>query len=402
MKTAVIVGTFDTKGIENKFLIGCIEKLGLKVISINMGIKETALFKSTYSAEDVANAHGTSLSSLAGQDRSQILDALRNGAAEIVKKLCIEKNVDGIIAMGGGQGTWMVSAVFRAVPIGIPKVLISTVALIDRCQSRFHGINDTYVVNSLVDISGLNPALCTVLDNAACALAGMVQNRTEFLTQNSFKKRIGITMWGVTTPCVQRIQHILEKEGPYEVYVFHATGMGGLIMDNLVKQGFFHGIADITLPEVTIPLTGGTYPQNEERLYAASRLGIPQLIVPGGVDMIETSLPIPEKFSGREVYMHNTDLPFVRSTPDENVRFAKEIAKRLNSSNGPVKVLLPLKGLSASDCENTSFHNESSNRALFETLHRTLKKDIDVLDINAHINDAVFADEAARQMMLMM
>jgi uncharacterized protein (UPF0261 family) len=323
---------------------------------------------------------------------------MRKGATSIVQYLCDNHQISGIIAMGGGQGTWLASSAMRVVPIGIPKVLISTIATIERLQHRFQGVNDTMIINSLVDISGLNSILRMIIERGAAALNGMIEmNETAPFGRDLSKKRVAISMWGVTTPCVSKIQEILSARTDCETVVFHATGMGGPVMEHLIRQGYFSLVADITLPEVTIPLAGGQYPKNPGRLLGAANKGIPQIIVPGGVDMIESPLPIPEKFSGRPVYMHNPDLAFVRSSVQDNIQFGREIASRLNQSKGAATVILPLLGLSFNDREGNLFYNPEANEALFETLKKNLRKDIQVIEIRAHINDVEFANCISEQ-----
>lgn len=401
-KVIAVFGTFDTKGQEYSFLIKSLGEFGLNTISINLGIRGDGPFKSDISASEVAKEGGLSLERLKNEEKSKCLLTMATGAAKICRRLCDEKEIDGLIGMGGGQGTYMAGVVMREIPIGIPKLIVSTTATIAEASDQFEGINDTMIVNSIVDVSGLNPILRMIIKKAAGAIAGMVRVDHD-LYKNMYKISIGVSMWGVTTPCVNVIQKRLKENG-YEPYIFHATGLGGRIMENLAAQHFLRGIADITLPELSIPIAGGQYTLIPFRLIKAGEAGIPRVVSFGGVDMVLFLPPfdLPEKFKNRPYYMHNENLMFVRSSPEENKQFADVAAERLNASRGPVKVLLPLKGLSAVDIKGNAMYDPIADQALFDRLKKRLNKSIEIIEMDCHINDPPFGEKAALLFMEMM
>jgi uncharacterized protein (UPF0261 family) len=401
IKSVAVFGTFDTKGQEYAYLMEHLEKCGLNCVSIDLGTRGEPPFKPTIPATVVAEAGGLSLEQLKNEDRSKCLLMMATGTARICRRLCDENEIDGVIAIGGGQGTYMAGIVMREIPIGVPKLIVSTTATVAENSVHYIGINDTMIVNSLVDVSGLNPILRMILNKAAGAMAGMVEADHD-LSKMGEKTPIGISMWGVTTPCVNAVQKKLEENG-YEPFVFHTTGLGGRIMENLADSGFLKGVVDITLPELSIPIAGGQYPVIPFRLTKAGNAGIPQVVSFGGVDMISFFKPfdLPKKFKNRPYYMHNENLMFVRSTPRENELFADTIAERLNASKGLVKVLIPLKGLSAVDIEGNVMYDPEANRALFGRFKEKLRKDIEVVEMDCHINDPQFAGKAVELLMEM-
>lgn len=397
MKTVAIVGALDTKGEENQYLKGLLEKMGVKTLLIDVGILHAPSVCPDISAECVAQAMGTDLMALrAKRDRSECLTCMGNGAGKLVRSLCDQGKVHGVISIGGGQGTLMGALVMRQLPLGFPKLLLSTIALLKDSDVPFRGIRDTMVMNSQVDVSGLNSVMKLMLQKSAAALVGMVNMAFDSPVCNS-KLCIGMTMFGITTPCVTRARELLEERG-YEVLVFHATGTGGPTMESLISEGRIHGVADITLAEITHQLFGGSGAAGDDRLLTAGRYGIPQVVVPGALDCINFMPPesMPERFQGRKYHMHNENLKVVRTSCEENGILGRVIAQRLNRSKGDVEVLLPTLGLSANDCPNGGdFRDDKADEELFRELQTHLSPGISCRRLEYHINDPKFAEKIA-------
>lgn len=397
MKTVAIAGPLDTKGEEYQYLKECLMKEGLGVVVIDLGTGGRPLISADISSDEVAGAVNTTIKELRNcNDRTACIEAMGKGAARIVFKEYQEKKIHGIIAMGGGQTTSMCAEVMRKLPVGMPKVLVSTLATSVHSQQMFEGINDTFVINPLVDVAGLNSILKMVIEHAAQAMAGILKGVTEDVEYESILKGnrpcIAVSMWGVTTKCVTKIRSILESRG-FEVLVFHATGLGGSIMEKLIEQGQIAGVMDVTLPEFSNPILGGAYPENPKRLKTAGRKGLPQIIVPGGFDMIMhvAHTPVPEKFMNRQQYLHNPSLLFFRSSEEENRLLGERLADVLNKAKGNVQVFFPMKGLSAYDINGGPFCQPQCDRALKEALERNLRPEIPFTALEYHINDTEFA-----------
>lgn len=395
MKTIAIVGTLDTKGAEFGYLKERIIKEGAKTLVINAGILGDPSFRPEITADEVALAGGISLNELRDKkDRALSNDTMVKGAAAIVRKLYDEGKIDGVVSMGGGQGSNIAAAVMRSLPIGVPKVILSTLATTNFVTPMFRGINDTMVMNTLVDISGLNYMLKTVIAKAAATIVGMVNS--EPVEKEVVKPRIGLSMLGITTPCVSRIQEILNNSG-FETMVFHANGMGGATMEKLILEGVLQGVLDTTLYEVAanyLKIDGDAGP---DRMDAACSMGLPQVICPGSLDIMNFSPPesMPEKYKDREFIMHISMLKVTRTSVEENKIFGKIIADKLNKSKGKVSVILPLKGLSYNDTPGKKFYSPEANKALFDTLKSNLNGNIEVNEKDNHINDPEFADSVA-------
>lgn len=394
MKTVVVFGTFDSKGKEYEYLISQLERRGVDTISVDLGTMQEPPFTPTIPASEVAAAVGEMLESIhERKDRAKCLETMAQGTIRICQELINSGRVDGFMSMGGGQGTYLACKVMRELPIGVPKLILSTSATIPEAAPTFVGINDTLVVNSLVDIAGLNPILKVMLERVAGAMAGMMNAPVALPQATSETCRIAVSMWGVTTPCVTRVQEELTRRG-CEVYVFHATGLGGRIMENLVEQGFFNGVIDVTLPEVSIPIIGGEYPYIPFRLLKIGETNVPWVVSVGGIDMVRFGAPfqLPDRFKNRAYYMHNEEQMFVRSNLEENKMVGEEIAHRLNQAKGAIRVVLPLKGISEVDKEGNVMYSQESDQALFKAISDNLQPEIEVKRLDYHINDMEFAD----------
>lgn len=398
MKKVIVFGTFDTKEKPYRTLIEKLQELGVGTITIDLGTRKKPGYEVEYSAEAVASCAGYSLEEvIRAKSRSETLQIMAKGAANIIQILCKTKAADGAISMGGSQGAFLAGQIMRQLPIGFPKLILTTVATLPHAQSAFEGVNDTMIMNSLSDVAGSNMLLDCMIEKCAYAMYGMVQGKA-MLPAVTNTKKVGITMWGVTTPCVERIRDRLEVHG-IEVYIFHSNGLGGIIMENLAKEGFLDAVADMTITEFTTGKLTNLY-GSDERIRLAGARGIPQIVSVGGVDMVNTRMehvndPLPERFRNRKVYEHSPTHVFVRSTKAENVLFGKELSDRVNASKGPVHVLLPLRGTSATNAPGAPFWEPETDAALFQTVTDCCEDHVHVEKIDANINDLVFADRVA-------
>ena len=393
-KTIVLVGTLDTKGPEFLFLKQRIESHGLDVLVVNVGIMGEPHFTPDISASEVALAAGAELATLAAQaDRGLAVAAMCRGVAVVATELLRQGKLDGIIGMGGSAGTVICTSAMRALPIGVPKLMLSTVA--SGNTSPYVDIKDIIMMPSIVDISGMNGVLRRAMANAAGAMAGMVE--VEASGESNHRPMIAATMFGVTTPCVTRARQLLEQEG-YEVLVFHCIGAGGRSMEDLIRSGFFHGVLDLTTTELADELVGGVRSAGPRRLEAAGEMGIPQVVSAGALDMVNFGAleTVPAKFNGRRFYQHNPSVTLMRTTKEENSQLGEIVAAKLNRATGPTRFVMPLKGVSAIDREGQPFHDAAADSAFLQSLKRSLSADTGLTEIDAHINDPAFADECVK------
>ena len=394
-KTICLVGTFDTKGLEFQFLKNQIESAGVSTLAINAGILgEPSLLKPDISAEDLASASGTSLAKLRQEaDRGNSVAIMAKGAAQIVTQLWNEKKINGIISLGGSAGTTIATTAMRTLPVGTPKVMVSTLASGD--TSPYVGTKDIAMIYSVVDIAGINSISRQILTNAASAIVGMT-NKEPQVTNQSDKPLIAATMFGVTTPCVTKARETLEANG-YEVLVFHATGSGGRAMEDLIRNGFIAGVLDATTTELADELVGGILSAGPNRLEAAGEVGIPQVIAPGALDMVNFAAPntIPEKFQDRTFYQHNPTVTLMRTTVEENARLGEIMAKKLNKAKSPTTVVIPSKGVSAIDKDGQPFHSPEAIQTWTTNLKANLDQKVNLIETESHINDEDFAEKLA-------
>lgn len=398
-KTIAILGALDTKGVEFAFLKAEIEKRGLNTLVINSGVFDP-MFPPDVSAEEVAEAGGERLADLvARKDRGEAMAVMTRGATAITKKLFAEGKFDGIISAGGSGNTVMATAAMRALPIGVPKVMISTVAGGD--VSAYVGTSDLVMMPSIVDVAGLNRISRTIFANAAGAICGMALG--EITGAGEEKPLIAASMFGNTTPAVDHARSIMEERG-YEVLVFHATGAGGKTMEALIKDGFFAGVLDITTTEWADEICGGVLSAGPGRLDAAALAGVPQVVVPGCIDMCNFWAPstIPEKYKGRIFYEWNPNVTLMRTTPEELAEMGKIFAEKLNKATGPVAVMIPLKGVSQIDLEGKIFYWPEALQAFIDHLKADLRSDIPIIEVNTDINDPAFSGKVAETLLAML
>ena len=389
-KTVGIVGTLDTKGIEFQFIKERIEASGTSTCVVNTGILGEPYFEPDVSAGEVAEAGGTSLQALQdGGDRGVAVAAMAEGAAKIIAQLQSDGKIDGVISLGGSAGTTIGTTAMRAVPVGVPKIMVSTLASGD--TSPYVDTKDVSMMYSVVDIAGINSLSRQILANAAGAIVGMANAE---VPPSEDKPLIGATMFGVTTPCVTKARELLEEAG-YEVLVFHATGAGGRAMEDLVKGGFIVGVLDATTTELADELVGGVLSAGPDRLEAAGDLGVPQVVAPGALDMVNFGPPdtVPEQFKDRTFYQHNPTVTLMRTTVAENAELGKIMGQKLSQAKGPTTVIIPKQGVSAIDQEGQPFYSAEAEAAWIENLKANLGDNVTLIEMDNHINDDAFAEK---------
>jgi uncharacterized protein (UPF0261 family) len=389
--------TLDTKGPEAEFVRDRLRARGREVIVVDTGCIGQPAFDAEISRGDVFAAAGVSLAAMVERnDRGEAVTQAVAGVESIVRDAHQRGEVCGVIALGGSAGTTIGAAAMRQLPIGVPKVMVSTLASGEVRQ--WVGDKDIMMLNSVVDIAGVNRISRKILAQAADAIWGM----TEEPETDSHDDRplVAATMFGVTTQCVLRAQSVLEKAG-YEVLVFHATGNGGLAMESLIHDGLISGVLDITTTELADELVGGVLSAGPHRLTAAGELGVPQVISVGATDMVNFREPdsVPDEFQNR-LFRHNPTVTLMRTTADENQKLGAEIAAKAAAASGPTAVLLPLQGVSAIDCAGQPFDDPAARTALFESIRSG--NSIEVEEHDCHINDESFADAAAAKLLSMM
>lgn len=389
-------GTFDTKGTEFAFLKSLLEKQGFHCICADAGVLNPPSFAPDISREEVFLAAGTTLNKvLLEKNRGKAVEAGANGLAKITIDLFNQGKIHGVLGMGGSAGTTLGTSAMRALPFGIPKIMVSTLA---SGQVRpFVGVKDITMMHSVVDICGLNRISTKVLSNAVHAMAGMLN--APYISSTLEKPLLAATMFGVTTPCVELGRNILEQSGR-EVLVFHATGTGGLTMESFIRDGLIKGVLDITTTELADELVGGILSAGNERLTAAGIMGIPQIISVGALDMVNFGPmdTVPEKFRSRMLYAHNSNVTLMRTTPEENDLLGKEIALKANAAKGPTAIIFPLHGISALDASGQPFWWPQANQALRESLKLWLSPDVEYIEMDLHINDPAFGKACAQKL----
>ncbi len=362
MSRAYVVGTFDTKGEELRYIAERLAAAGVPVLTVDVGTKGDGTGVDVPPAE-VAACHPDGADAVLGlDDRGKAVGAMAVALERFVRA---RDDIGGMIGAGGSGNTALVAPAMRALPIGTPKVLVSTVASSN--VAPYVGPSDIAMMYSVTDVQGLNRISRRVLGNAAHALAGMMLNAIP-APATADKPALGLTMFGVTTPCLQMVT--AELSSSYDCLVFHATGTGGQSMEKLVDSGLVAGVLDITTTEICDLLMGGVFPCTEDRFGAVIRTRVPYVGSVGALDMVNFGAmdTVPERFRGRNLYVHNPQVTLMRTTPEENVRMAEWIADRLNRMEGPVRFLLPEAGVSLIDVPGQPFHDPVADKALFDTL----------------------------------
>ena len=399
MKTIAVIGTLDTKGKEFGFIKSLIEARGLGTFCINTGVFEPA-FEADVSNAEIAAAVGADIKEIvAKKDRAMATDVLSRGLKKLLPELYAAGKFDGVISAGGSGGTSMAAPAMRALPIGVPKMIISTMA--SGNVSQYVGTSDLIMVPSIVDVEGLNDISKKIFTNAVNALCGMLHFPSE--VKSDGKPLLAATMFGVTTPCIKTAKEYLESQG-YDVLVFHATGAGGQSMESLIDAGFIKGVLDITTTEWCDEVVGGVLSAGPHRLEAAVRNKIPQVVSVGALDMVNFGPwdTVPPQFAGRNLYKHNPTVTLMRTTADELREIGGRIAEKLNQAEGKTVLMLPLKGVSGIDVEGTPFYDPEADQALFDTLKSQVKDSVEVIEMDNAVNDEAFALAAAKKLISML
>lgn len=397
-KTVCIVGTMDTKGLEFAFIKAQIESSGVSTCVVNTGIMGEPQLEADVSADEVARKADSSLQALRDEgDRGNSVAVMAQGAAAIVAEKQAAGEIDGIISLGGSAGTTIGTTAMQAVPVGVPKIMVSTLASGD--TSPYVQSKDICMMYSVVDIAGINRLSRQILANAAGAIVGMVNAEAPAVTAAD-KPLIAATMFGVTTPCVTKARELLEASG-YEVLVFHATGTGGQAMEELVRGGFLAGVLDVTTTELADEIVGGILSAGPDRLEAAGEAGLPQVIAPGALDMVNFGPPdtVPEKFRDRLFYQHNPTVTLMRTTTEEMAELGRIMARKLSNARGPTTVIIPMQGVSAIDKTAQPFDFPEARAAWCENLKANIASNVTVIEMDAHINDDEFAIRLAETLL---
>lgn len=402
----VLVGTLDTKGRELAFVRDLLRGAGIEVLVIDASTAGTPAFEADVDRDRVLFRAGTTLDELTLRgDRGSAVTAAAEGATAIVADLEGQGKVDGLLAIGGSAGTTIGTAAMRRLAFGVPKLMVSTLA--SGQVGHYVGGSDIAMLHSVADVAGLNSLTRTVLANAAAAMIGMVKHRVDLVigADDAARPVVGATMFGVTTPCVERARAVLEGLG-CEVIVFHATGTGGRALEGLIRDGKIDGVLDITTTELADELVGGVLSAGPDRLGAAARRGTPQVVSVGALDMVNFGpiATVPDRFAGRLLHVHNPSVTLMRTTPDENAELGRRLASMVSTARGPAAVLIPALGVSGLDSPGRPFHDPAADAALFGSLRDGLAGHdrVRVVTLDLHVNDPEFAEAAAKALYGMM
>lgn len=396
--TIAVLGTFDTKGAEHQFVAQRIGELGHQTLLIDVGTAGQATIRADISREEIWRLADPTPE--VANDRGQAIDHMASLLPKLMQRLMGEQRIDGIIALGGSGGTSLGTAAMRALPLGIPKVMVSTLA--SGQVAQYVDVSDIVMIPSIVDVSGLNRISQGVFARAAAAVVAMAEANVEF-KPNESRPIIVASMFGNTTRCVEHARKILEESG-YEVIVFHATGVGGRSMEALIDSGMVAGVLDVTTTEWADQLAGGVMPGGPHRLLASAKRGVPAVVAPGCLDMVNFGSPetVPPRYADRKFYRHNPQVTLMRTSPKECAELGRRIAGQLNQSTGPVHVLYPLRAISVISAVGQPFHDPPADQALLEAWRTNLRSDIPMECVDAEINDAAFAELAAKRLLELM
>lgn len=403
-KNIVLIGTLDTKGPEIKYLRDRLQSLGLQTTVIDSGILGEPLdIVPDISRATAASYANTTIEELRNAgSRGRAVAGMREALKKLTLELFQQGRVDGIVSMGGAEGAVMGAAAMMVLPVGIPKVLVSPIASGYHFFAPLVGTSDMMVVHSVVDILGLNPIACTVFDNVAAALKGMVEHGHPLPPPQADEKFVAITMLGNTTKAVMAAKERLAAHG-YEAVIFHSNGVGGPAMEELAEMGQFVGVIDFTTNEIYDPLVGGIHDGGPERLKRIGLLGIPQVVVPGCIDFsVWNAGTIPEKLNGRPIYDHNPEFTLVRASHEEMIQLGHIFAERLNMAKAPVIIAVPTQGLSIPNVPDGPFWNPPADADFLKTVRATIRQDIPIHTFTAHVNDPPFGQQVAHLFIEMM
>jgi uncharacterized protein (UPF0261 family) len=398
MKSVVaIIGALDTKGPDIDFLRAQLTQRGCEALVIDTSVMGDHACHFDVSCQDVAQAGGRSIRELRELgDRGTAMQVMQAGAVDIVRRLYEQGAIAAVLGIGGGAGTSIGAAAMRALPLGVPKVMITTMA--SGQTSQYVQDKDIVLFPSIVDVAGINRVSAGVYARAAGALVGMLQTDVPDM---ELKPLVAATMFGNTTAAVERCKQVVEAAGGHEVLVFHATGTGGGAMESLIREGFFEGVLDVTTTELADLVAGGVMPAAPERLTEAGRKGIPQVISVGCLDMVNFWGPdtVPEKYRHRRFYPWNPNVTLMRTDPAENALLGRMLAQKANASAGPVAVFMPLRGVSMLDAPGKEFWWPAADEALRQALRAHLEGHVELVEMDNNINDEAFADAMAGKLL---
>ncbi len=399
MKTIALIGALDTKGPEFAFVKSEIERRGHRALVVNTAVMGEPFFAPDVSAAEVADAGGVSLDALRAEaDRGHAMEVMTRGIARVVQALYAAGKIDAALGMGGSAGTIIATSAMRALPLGVPKVMVSTLASGD--VKPYVGASDIAMLYSVVDVAGVNRISARIYANAVGAAIGMVETAAP---QIEAKPLIAASMFGNTTQAVTHARETFEKRG-YEVLVFHATGAGGATMERLIRENYFDGVFDLTTTEWADELAGGVLSAGATRLDAAATQGVPQVIAPGCLDMVNfwARNTVPEKFHDRLLYEWNPNVTLMRTNVQENAQLGKILAEKANRASAPVAFFLPLRGVSMLDAPGKEFWDPAADRALYDAIKQNARADIPVYELDYNVNDDAFVDAMTDKLLEMM
>ena len=394
MKTIAVLGTLDSKGHEHQFVADIIRKLGHTPLLIDLGSGDDPQVTPDITRFQVAEAAGLNLQPILDRkDRGECVTAISQAAPVLLAKLAAEEKIHGVISLGGGGGTALGTAAMRALPVGFPKLMVSTLA--SGNTAHYVGTKDITMMPSIVDVAGLNSISKTIFTRAAHAICGMVEAE---INQSDSKPLIVASMFGNTTDCINIAAKVLEDAG-YEVLIFHATGTGGKTMESLIASGMVAGVLDITTTEWADELVGATLSAGPTRLDAMTKAKVPAVVAPGCLDMANygEKETVPEKFADRTFYIHNPQVTLMRTNAEECAELGKILAEKANANPAPTAILNPLKTVSVISAEGQPFHDPEADAALFSAIHEHAK--VEVINYEEEINSEVFAKAAAHKLL---
>jgi uncharacterized protein (UPF0261 family) len=404
MLTIAVLGTLDTKGAEHAFVAEQIQRAGHRALLIDVGTKEPPTVTPDITRHEILQTGVDSPSSsqeAISSDRGQAIAVMSKAAPRFLRQLVDANKIHGIISLGGSGGTAIATATMRALPLGFPKVMVSTMA--SGTVSHYVDVSDIAMFPSIVDVSGLNRIAQGVYSRAAAAVVAMAEANDKSEQSSQLRPIVAASMFGNTTRCVEYARQILESAG-YEVIVFHATGVGGRTMEALIDSGVVAGVLDVTTTEWADQLVGGVMPGGPNRLTAAARKAIPAVVAPGCLDMVNFGEPnsVPAKFAGRKFYQHNPQVTLMRTSVQECKQLGQIIATKLNESRGPIRLMFPMKAISVISAQGQPFYDPEADRALLTSLRETLRPDIPLDVIDCEINDELFAQRCAAELLAAM
>jgi hypothetical protein len=403
MPTIAVMGTLDSKGQEHVFVAELLKYKGFKTLLVDVGCSEESLLRADVPVAEVAAASGEDWKAVfSRKDRGESVALMTRAAPVFLAEAAAAGRVQGVISLGGGGGTAIATAAMRALPVGFPKVMVTTLA--SGNTAPYVGTKDVVLFPAVVDVSGINRVSRVIFENAAGAIAGMVEAAEARKRDNAQERPLVVaSMFGNTTVCVNKAKERLESAG-YEVLVFHATGTGGRAMESMIETGLVSGVLDVTTTEWADELVGGILSAGSGRLEAAGREGVPTIVTPGCLDMVNFGEPksVPAKYAKRQFYFHNPQVTLMRTTLGECRQLGAILAAKVNAYRGPVSVLLPLRALSIISAKGQPFHDPKADAALFEAIRADLDKRIPLIELDVAINESAFADACSKELLRLM